>query len=58
MLCLGLMFSPNGKVVKTQAILADQPNKAITQSHKIQNLFKTLWVHLVVNIFFFLQIDN
>ena len=41
---LGIVFSSNGKVVKTQATLADQANKAIFQLYKILNRFKTLRV--------------
>ena len=41
---LGIVFSSNGKMVKIQATLADQANKAIFQLYKILNRFKTLRV--------------
>ena len=45
------MFSSNGKVVKTQASLTDQANKAIFQLHKILNRFKTLRVSFALDQF-------
>ena len=48
---LGIVFSSNGKVVKTQATLADQANKAIFQLHKILNRFKTLRVSFALDLF-------
>ena len=46
-----IVFSSNGKVVKTQATLADQANKAIFQLHKILNRSKTLRVSLALDLF-------
>ena len=48
---LGMVFSSNGKVVKTQATLADQANKAIFQLHKTLNLFKTLRTSFALDLF-------
>ena len=39
---LGIVFSSKGKVVKIQATLADQANKAISQLLETLNRFKTL----------------
>ena len=48
---LGLVFSSNGKAVKTQATLAEQANKATFQLHKIINKFKTLRPSLIFDLF-------
>ena len=48
---LGLVFSSNGKAVKTQATLAEQANKATFQLHKIINKFKTLRPSVVFDLF-------
>ena len=48
---LGMVFSSNGKMVKTQATLADQANNAILQLHKILNRFKTLRVSFALDLF-------
>ena len=48
---LVIVFSSNGKVVKTQATLADQANKAIFQLHKILNRLKTLRVSFALDLF-------
>ena len=49
--CLGIVFSSNGKDVKTQATLADQANKAIFQLRKILNRCKKLRVSLALDLF-------
>ena len=48
---LGIVFSSNGKVVKTQATIADQANKAIFQLHTILNRFKTFRVSFALDLF-------
>ena len=48
---LGIAFSSNGKVMKTQETLTDQANKAIFQLHKILNRFKTLRVSFALDLF-------
>ena len=48
---LGIVFSSNGKVVKTHASLADPANKAIFQLHKILNRFKTFRVSFALDLF-------
>ena len=47
---LGIVFSSNGKVVKTQVTLADQANKAIFQLHKSLSRFKTLRVSFALDL--------
>ena len=48
---LEIVFSSNGKVVKTQATFADQANKAIFQLHKIFKPIQTLRVSFALDLF-------